>query len=412
MPSATQYTPDSRYVRAAADRELRDRQQAHQTAWRYYAGDHRKHLKPSGSHDDNVILNLCRQVVDRTVAFLVPDFPSLELHESADTDREKWLRGVWQANQNAVLLASMAINGALDGHVFARVVPDKPFPRIVNLNGANVIAFWDADDYHNVLWYELRWTVGRKTYRQDVVRDGGRWLIRDYLLHGSRWELQDEVIWPHALGPIIDWQHGLHPVEFYGRNELSHAHLNDLINKVASDTARILRFHAYPRTIGTGFEAANVQPSGIDDFWVIPDKSAQVFNLEMQSDLSSSLRFLQLLADSFLAESRVTMLNGDPQHFKGVTNLGVRVAYMDQIAKTEMLRRQYTAAIQHISQRLLMLGGHEFDVMVNVHWGEPLPVDRREAVELTAKQLELGLLDTETAAHQLGLRKVEIKSAV
>jgi hypothetical protein len=402
MPAATHYAPDDRDIRSAAENEHRARQQRHHQNWRYYDGDHRPHLKTDDG-DDNVTLNLCRQVIDRTIAFLVPDFPLLEIDEVEETARESWLRQAWQANQDAVLLGALALNGALDGHIYARVIPAEPNPRIVPLNSAHVIVFWDADDFEKVRWYELRWQVGRTTYRQDVVYEDDRWLIRDFRLKGSRWELLDEVIWPYALGPIVDWQHQKHPVEYYGRDELPHAHLNDLINKVASDTARILRFHAYPRTIGTGFEATNVQASGIDDFWVIPEKEAHVFNLEMQSDLSASLRFLQLLTDNFLAESRVTMLNGDPQHFKGVTNLGVRVAYLDQIAKTEMLRRQYSIGLQAISRRLLMLGGHDHDVNVRVHWGEALPVDRREAVELVAKQIELGLLSPQTASAQLGL---------
>lgn len=402
MPAATHYQPDNREHRANAAAELRERRQQHQLAWRYYNGDHKRHLSAIGSHDDNIVLNLCRQVVDRTVAFLVPDFPTLEA--PPDTER---LCEAWNINHGAVLLGTLAMNGALDGHVFVRVVPDKPVPRLVPLSSAHVLPVWNADDRSQVLWYELHWQSGRRTYRQDVIDDHDRWLVRDYELVGSRWALMDEVVWPHPLGPIVDWQHGPNPDGFYGQNELGHVHLNDMINKVASDTARILRFHAYPRTIGTGFEAANVQPSGIDDFWVIPDQAARVFNLEMQSDLSASLRFLQLLSDHFLAESRVTMLNGDPQHFKGVTNLGVRVAYLDQIAKTEVLRRRYTVGIQQISQRLLMLLGDVFDNVINVHWGEPLPVDRREAVELVAKQLELGLLNHDQAAHQLGTQAVD-----
>ncbi len=403
MPAATQYLPDDRTIRTQAERELRARREEQAHKWRYYNGDHPKHLKTDGEIDDNVTLNLCRQVIDRTVAFLVPDFPALELTSDAETISEQWLRDAWQANQSAVLLATFALNGALTGHVFTRILPAEPYPRIINLNSANVLVFWDADDYEKVLWYEIHWKVGRIAYRQDIVNDDGQWLVRDYQRKGSRWELQDEVIWPYPLSPIVDWEHQKNPMGYYGRDELPHVHLNDLINKVASDTARILRFHAYPRTVGVGFEANHVQASGIDDFWVIPEKQAQVFNLEMQSDLTASLRFLQLLTESFLAESRVTMLTGDPQHFKGVTNLGVRVAYLDQIAKTELLRRQYGYALEAISQRLLMLGDYAYDQPVEVHWGEALPVDQREAIELLAQQINLGLLSPQTAAKQLGI---------
>jgi hypothetical protein len=193
------------------------------------------------------------------------------------------------------------------------------------------------------------------------------------------------------------------PVGFYGRDELPHAELNDAINRVASDVSRILRFHAYPRTIGTGFEAGTVQATAIDDFWTIPNENARVFNLEMGSDLTASMRFLQTLTEAFLGESRVNILNGDPQNVKGVTNLAIRALYMDMIAKNEVLRRHYGRGIQDLSQRLLMLGGRRFDVAPTVHWGDALPMDQREAVEIVARQVDVGVLSKESAAAKLGL---------
>ena len=404
MPAAMHYDPDNRDYRSAATRELHDRQRHRERNWRYYDGLHRQPLKiGEDSVDDNVVINLCRQAVDRTVSFLVPEMPHLELTEPDETESERWLRLAWAMNGGATLLANMAVNGALDGHVFARIVPEDPWPRIVALSGANIITFWDADDFQRVLWYELRWRAGRQHFRQDVVTDDGRWLLRDYRQTGSTWDLQQETVWPYALGPILDWQHLPHPTAFYGHDELPHAALNDTVNKIASDIARILRFHAYPRTIGTGFEAGSVQATAIDDFWTVPNADARVFNLEMSSDLSASLRFLQILTDAFLSESRVNILSGDPSHVQDVTNLAIRALYMDMIAKNGVLRRQYGTGIAAISQRLLMLDGREYGVPPVVHWPEALPVDHREQVELVAKQVELGVLSPQSAAAQLGV---------
>lgn len=401
MPSATQYTPDDRSIRQAADSERSERGRQHDRNWRYYSGQHQHPLKPDAAgNDDNVILNLCKQAVDRTVSFLVPTMPRFEL--SADPSApEDWLNDRWAASGGAALLLNMALNGALDGHVFGRVVTDPSGPRVINLSGRDVIAFWHADDYDRVLWYELRWSAGRDQLRQDVVNAGDRWLVRDYRMVGARWELQDETIWPYALGPIVSWQHLPQPSTFYGLDELPHAPLNDTINRIASDIARILRFHAFPRTIGTGFESSAVQRTAIDDFWTIPNENARVFNLEMQGDLSASLQFLQRLTDAFLAESRVIMLHGDPSSVKGVTNLAIRALYLDMLAKNEVLRRHYGDGLAQLSRRVLLLGGRGAEAP-SVQWGDALPTDRREQFEIVRGQVELGLLTEKQAQAVLG----------
>lgn len=417
MPSATDYTPTDRATLASANTERRQREQLHDRNWAYYAGQHRAPLRTEADdHDDNLVLNLCQQTIDRTIAFLVPGFPRLHLPaRPADT---QFLHDAWQQSGDAALLSNLALNGALNGHCVARVVQGVQgaqsvqgvqgghggrgaAPRVVSLNPRDVVTFWHADDATEVLWHELRWQDGRVQWRQDIVNEGQRWLIRELRMVGARWELQAEIIWPYALGPLVDWQHLPHPTQYYGQHELPHAPLNDAVNKVASDIARILRFHAFPRTIGTGFDAASVQRAGIDDFWTITNENAKVYNLEMQSDLGTSLRFLQLLTDAFLAQSRVTMLHGDPDSVKGVTNLAIRALYMDMIAKNEVLRRHYGGGLQALSQRLLLLGGRDASTPPDIYWGEALPTDRREQVELVARQLELGVLDAETAAAML-----------
>jgi hypothetical protein len=407
MPIATHYTPTDRTVQASANTERRQREAIHDRNWAYYSGQHRRplHTDPD-DHDDNLVLNLCKQTIDRTIAFLVPSFPRLHLPDHPDDTA--FLQRVWHHSGDAALLSNLALNGALNGHTVARVVESRSGQgedvRVVSLNPRDVITFWHADDATQVLWHELRWQDGRVQWRQDIVNDDNRWLIREFRMVGARWELHAEIIWPYALGPIVDWQHLPHPTHYYGQHELAHAALNDAVNKVASDIARILRFHAFPRTIGTGVNAQEVQNGGIDDFWTISNENARVYNLEMQSDLGTSLRFLQVLTDAFLAQSRVTMLHGDPASVKGVTNLAIRALYMDMIAKNEVLRRHYGGGLQALSQRLLLLSGRDADTPPDVHWGEALPTDRREQVELVARQLELGVLDIDTATAMLSRR--------
>lgn len=422
MPAATDYQPDSRPLREAADDELRIRRQTYREAWNYYEGRHRRQVATRpGEPDDNVVINLVRQAIDRTVSFLVPHFPGLEVGgplDAPDTDQaEAWLYTAWTASGGARLLAKLAKHGCLGGHVVARILPpaapgDNPaLPRVVALNPANLVTFWQADDFEQVLWYEIHWEVARTLHRQDVVRAGESWLIREWRQEGPGWRLINEAAWPYPLGPIVDWQHSLAPDRYYGTGEAQNIALNDRVNKMMSDISRILRYHAAPRTVGTGFQAEQVTPTAVNHFWTIPNPDARVYNLEMQSDLSSSMAAAEFLARAFMAEQRVVVLKGEVSDWSNITNLGIRALFMDMIAKNEELRRNYEIGIAAISQRMRMLAGHaDYRAQVRVNWPDPLPIGAAETVAVLERERALGIVSRETAARERG-RDWTIESA-
>jgi hypothetical protein len=197
------------------------------------------------------------------------------------------------------------------------------------------------------------------------------------------------------------------PNRFYGKPDLGHelrlTTLNDAVNKTASDYKAILRTHAAPRTIGTGIRTEDMKETAIDQFWAIPNPDAKVFNVEMQSDLDSSMEFIKFLVEAFYSQARITIAKGGPEAFKDVTNLGIKVAYLDMLAKDASLRRQYGRGIREISRRFLMLGGFPHDIDIIERWPEPLPTSEPERVEIVAKEQALGLISRESAAGALGL---------
>lgn len=405
MPAALGYAPNDSALREAADAELRARRAAYQHACAYYDGQHKRHLSArSGETDDNVVINLVKQVIDRTVSLLVPRFPSLAVAENPAASAA--LNQLWEQNGGARLLAKLALHGCLSGQVFARVLaPSTPhgIPRLVALNPANLIAFWRADDYEQVLWYELHWSHGRAHYRQEIAQDGAAWRIRQWEEAGSGWRLVEELAWAYPLPPIITWQHHSAPNAFYGQPEVSNHALNDRVNKLMSDIARILRYHASPRTVGIGFEARDITPTAINTLWTIPRADAKVFNLEMHSDLASSMSAVEYLTRAFMAEQRTVVLNGEVADWQRITNLGVRALYMDTLFKVEALRRSYEIGIGQISQTFrLLAGAPDYDAPISVTWADPLPTNAAEVVDVLARERALGIISRETAARERG----------
>ncbi|HRE49646.1 MAG TPA: hypothetical protein PLD47_18120 [Aggregatilineales bacterium] len=417
MPAATEYAPE-RY-REAGEAERSARRHAHAAAWAAYEGRFRRSFPPRpGEADDNTAINLLKQAVDRLCAFVAPDFPALDLDPLRESADELWLRRAWKAAGGARLMTKFARFGALDGHIVARVIPPamgSPFPRLIALNPSLVTTYWRADDAEHVLWYEINYSAGGVDYRQDVVRQGeaGRWLIRDFRREAARipaltpgaWTLANETAWAYPLPPLVDWAHDPYPDRYYGVGEAGNLALNERVNSVASDISRILRFHAAPRTIGIGFTAGEVTGTGIDHFWTIPARDAQVFNLEMKTDLASSMNFLNFCTRSFMAERRVIQHEGSLSEMRYVTNLGIRALYLDQLARAEELRRNYEPGIAALSRTMLMLSGRydgRTPLDVILHWRDPLPVGDLEMLEALERERAMGIISRETAARERG----------
>lgn len=434
MPPAMSYLPPDnpkRYSGSSgmslngANEERRLLEEHFLKAEKYYEGDQPKPLGiPEDGVDDNVIVNVTKQAVDRTLSFLFPAPFRLVTDVRLDNSpQEAFLSDVLLANGGEVFWDGVAYNGALAGHNFVRVLPVDPdnernstLPRLVNYAPGSVIAYWKADDKEKVLWYEIKWQAMGDNYVQDVRRekivsvgvdekafDG--WVIDTYqqIKGTSRYTLLTTEYWPYALCPIVDWPHIPQTNKFYGSGEVStdQMQLNNSINRVMSDMSRILRFHAFPKTIGIGINAEEIQPTSVDGLWTTENSEANIFNLEMKSDLASSMNMAQYLSDAFLAQARVVIMRGTVKDFQRVTNTGIRAVFLDMIAKNQLIRSVYGDAIQRIAQRLLLLGGFA-PVRPDIIWPDPLPQDDTEAVNTLAIERGLRIVSRETASKQRG----------
>lgn len=418
MPAAVKYVPpmdkEREELLGLNNQEVRLRTDAFKKAENYYHGEHDKVINiEDGEPDDNIVVNMVKQVVDRTQSFLFPALPQISLTETQDTPDEKFVNQALEYNGGTIVLSNMSYNGSLSGHVFAKVVPPKRgsrFPRIVNLNPTMVTSFWRADDIQEVLWYSLQWKVGEKQYLQDIIQDKENWNIKTYVRNeGQLWEPEAEALWDYPLSPIVDWQHLPNVNRFYGQPDVSSElmSLNDQINRVASMVNRILRIHAFPRTIGIGLDPREIIKTEIDGFWATPNTEANIFNLEMQSDLGSSRDFLTMLIDTFLAQARVVIMRGTVRDFQRVTNTGIRAVFLDMIAKNALLRWSYGRGLQEISRRILMIEGKNYDILPQIVWADPLPEDDTETVNALAIERNLGIVSLQDAIQERGRNAVD-----
>jgi len=460
MPGAQQYVLDAnsseaREIDEAHEGEARARQAGIRQNWAYYDGDHRRHLKRDGTGtDDNLTINLIELLVDKSVSALMGSDERGRIQGIAfelpgeqgggggvlgravrvahavrgvvagDPPRpmSDYLQAVWAANRKDVLLHNIAVNAAISGHAFVQIEPGgvpapqtgAPLPRLVNLNPLNVSVFWDETDVERVLWYRVQAGAEGRRKRQDIVWNGAlpgadgserAWTVFEYAESGewSGWKLTGQTDWPYPWPPVVDWQNLPRPNRYYGKDDVgTTGPLNDGLNFVVSNIQRILKHHAHPKTIGTGMAANDVEETAVDRFWAVPNEAARIFNLEMQSDLGSSLAFGQFIRRALFDSGRELDPASVQDRLGDLTNFGLRVLFRDTLAKGGTKRLLFADGLVRLCQHALELGGMPPRVPVTVVWPDPLPVDPLETARALQLDVEVGGLSQASYLERRG----------
>lgn len=421
----------------------------------YFNGEHRKPLKVApGAKDHNVIVNLCRSLINKSVAWLfgdpddgemlrmtvrAPKRASDAMHDEAaaadnapdqatsagdsiESRAEDYLLDVWRKNGGVRLLQRMGRAASIAGHGFVKLIPvgdeanPLPVPRIVVQPSDLVSVLRREDDREIAEAYVIEW-MEKRVVRGELMdvkvrqlfaltADQG-WMLVTFNDTGNaddggpRWIVEvEEAAWPHAWPPIIDWQNLPSDDGYYGLSDLEDlTGLNDAINFAASNVNKIIYFNGHPRTIGTGFEAKELQDTAVEAFWTIKNSEAKVFNLEMQGELQSSYAFLNFLQQSFWDIGRELDVTTLRDRIGQITNFGLKVLASAALHKLGEKRLSYGDAIQRINHALLALGSYpEFET--TLQWHNPLPENDTEEVDRLAKEREIGIVSKQTAAKE------------
>jgi hypothetical protein len=380
--------------------------------WDYYLGQHRENIKrKEGQANDNVTLNWSYKVVNAGVGFLFGKPVTFELDESRERSKaELYLDEVWADDPaggfvQSVFLKSLAQNGGVCGTAFVRIYPPVASgrPRLVNINPEIVDVITNPDDVTDITAYHLVWPVMReekKVWKRHRIERGEAkdfWTITAEL-YGSNGEWAADPStgsggveeWPYDFAPIFHCQNLILANSVWGLSDLKDADLNDAINFVTSNVNRIIRFHAHPRTIGTGFAANQLQTTAVDQFWAIPGENAKVFNLEMGSDLASSRQHKADLEEAFHQVTDIPRLDPSSVNLGALSGFALRILYGPLLTKTADKRGTYGGMLQQINRALLVMRGFPADAPTNVVWQDPLPAAGEERARIAQVLIDSG----------------------
>lgn len=392
-------------------REQAQRVAAWQRAWRFYNGTPPKPLiVRAGEPDDNVILSFGRLIVDKGSSFLFGQDVTSEAPGGGAA--QAWLDECWRRNKRGLALQKLSVNGGVTGQAFAKLVPaPRPgdYPRVVVLDTQTVDVVWADDDYEDVLEYQITSPRTETEQRRQLIQrlDSGTWQIVDQVqdlpAQDGIWHTVRTSPWPYTFAPIVACQNLPAPNDFWGIGDLTDdvIHILLVLNRVASHYAKIIRVHAYPKTWSRGLGSRTIR-AGIDDVINLPSETAELHNLEMQSDLSSTAALLDRLLDylSFISRTPKVAL-GAPDQEGALSGVAMQLRYAPLVEKTETKRRTYGDLLVELDRGLLALGGWGEQIVTQLHWPELLPSDPLQERQALVIDDSLGV-STETILTKLG----------
>lgn len=375
----------------------------------YSAGKHKNQLtvKP-GQADDNVTLNFIGVICQRSVSALFGKGFSLDWQDNGESEQAAYIQDVFDANKEESLFHRAGMVGAETGTPCIKILPTDGLPRLVALNPEWVFIDTKPDDFETVIRYTIQYSIGEAAYKQTIEPNetGTAWIVKDWEMSNgtsNKWTLKQETAWPYPFPPVLHWQNLPSANDVYGLPDITDdvIALQDRVNFVASNISKIIRYHAHPKTWASGFGNPGVASWGADEMITLPTAGATIQNLEMQSDLASSERYLLDLRQAMFDITRTVDLDSISDKVGSLTNFGLRVLYQDFLQKTDTKRELYGDAISELVRRLLIIAGYE-PLDVEVIWPEILPINQVETIASVEKGIALGILSKESAANLLG----------
>jgi hypothetical protein len=412
MPTLSIYDPQK--LCDIAQTEITTRQVDISKRVAYADGDQTRFLvnpKTKQPTNENVIINVSGKIINQTVSFLVGDQPEIKHPDDAVS---ALIESIEDFNQDDIFYTGMAEEGSISGHVFVKLCPDEAGNIAWEIQTSEIVtAFWEPRNKKKAVAYMVKWSEGEIEYRQDIIKNSlmpentkpDFWTVFDLEKSGKQgqWIITSTTEWDYPFSPMVDWQNLPNRRSFYGKSDLRSIDLNDNINFTASNIGRILKFHAHPKTVLTGGTPDSIKQTSVDGLWAIDSDTAKVFNLEMQSDLSSSLNYLHELRGAFFSEQGAVDLDSFKDKVGSLTNFGLRVLFNDALAKNNTKQQLYEYGIKELVYRSLCLMGTVVNAKdIDVEFSNPLPENELENVQVVKTELEAGTISQQTGSEELG----------
>ena len=406
-------------------------------AWKAYDGELEPPLKKTEEGiDPNVMSNRCQPVVEAGVNFLFGKELEISLEEGASQDDQDFLNKIWGDKETRLpLLQDLAMNGAMGGKAFLRIVPTEDTFRLVVVDPSIVYVQTAPQDCETVTLYCIQYSQpqtidGRPQqvfYREEIAAQlpesiPGQitsniplgWTIQHWTQIGAinmeprngLWVPSGPPIdWPYSFAPLFGCKNLPRPNDAWGKPDVTpdFIGMNKALNLLQSCMQLVQILYGQPVLFapGMGEGNINIQPGRIIQ---LPLPENKIESVAITSDVANSIAFADEIRSDMDEQSSVpgiavgrvkAMPRGQ------MSGIAIELFFMSLIKKNDKKRCLYGELIIDVSKALLTLARRNGDVKVTLAWQEPLPQDDLAAVQAAVLKGQFGISEA-TRQRELG----------
>jgi hypothetical protein len=413
------------------------------TNWAWYLGSHWSYRKPQVG-DNLLTFNYVRAFQDYITNFTFGKGVAWRTPKATEAIVPGILKRVWEEdNDKEQLLAELGQQGGVTGDCFVKVAYEPAWVdpagglhegrcRIIPLNATHCFPEFAPHDRSRMLRFKLKyrfWGTSLEGTRQvftytEIMTDNA---IEEYI--------NDEMIdsRPNALGviPIVHIANLPVASSPWGLSDTQDiVSLNREFNEKATEISDIINYYSAPVTVITGAKASQLE-RGPRKVWGGLPKDASVFNLEMETNLSGPLTYIELIKRAMHEMTGVPEgALGQSQPISNTSGVALSIQYQPLMNKYSQKKIQYSKGFRRINELVLRtLFVYEPESMVfnpglsappesgqlmeldprdqtvfqtSAHWPSPLPIDVLVKLNEEQAKLQLGIQSKRGMLRELG----------
>jgi hypothetical protein len=333
--------------------------------WAWFLGHHWAYRREIG--EPQLVFNWVRAFSDFLVNFSFGKGVGFSSPEATQAIVPYLLKEVWEVHNNKhAVINEIGQQGSVSGDVFAKVAYEPPYVdaaglphegriRILPLNPAFCFPEWHPHDRTRMIRFKLKYkfwgtavdgTRQVMTYVELITED----TIEEYI--------NDEMIdrRPNELGeiPIAYTQNYAVSSSPWGLSDIQEIiPLNREYNEKATEISDIINYHVAPVTVITGAKASNLE-KGPRKIWAIGSDKAKVQNLELETNFTGPLGYMELLKQAMHEMTGVpaTAL-GTLQPISNTSGVALALQYQPLMLRHERKKTQYVPFFQNVNRLII-----------------------------------------------------------
>lgn len=401
--------------------------------WKFYNGDQWTFKRPDGEPQNTI--NYSSRFVDKGVAFLMGKGFTINVEKNAEEITKPFLDKVWDDNKRMEIAVEMAQSGGITGNAWVKVSleeydPDEDpmlaeiYPkgriRITVLPSYACFPKWHPHDKDRMESIRIIYpiTVIEKNepkqvwYREEITKKEIVEYIDDRVI--ARRKNDIGAIYVVRIKNLI-----------VANQSLGKSDLQDIIplqkefNEKTTDVSDIINYHASPVTVVYGAKTNNLE-KGARKIWGGLPKDARVENLELKSDLSASMNYIELIKNAMfeIASMPEDALGGAKSAHSNTTGIALHIKNQPLIDTNNNKIITYGEGIEEINRLILRIADvyelEDFDYeafrklephekwTTEIEFPNPLPKDELLQMQLIAQKLGQHLITRIDALKELG----------